>query len=153
MSEMVDVALCMPGLTEGTSEGVVRALARRLAENGYVLPTYEAAAVAREKRSPTGLPFPGVAVALPHADPDQVQKPGIALASLASPVTFRQMGSPGTKLEVRLVVMPALTAKEQAAAGLSRLIERLQDAALRDALLEARSPEAMRAVLGERWTP
>jgi hypothetical protein len=39
MSEMVDVALCMPGLTEGTSEGVVRALARRLAENGYLLPT------------------------------------------------------------------------------------------------------------------
>ena len=49
-----------------------------------------------------------------------------------------QMGSPATQLDVGLVVMPALTAKEQAAAGLARLIELLQDDALRAALVSRR---------------
>ena len=61
------------------------------------------------------------------------------------------MGAPATQLEVALVVMPALTAKEQAAAGLSRIIEVLQDAPLRAALAAAPDAPAMRAVLAGAW--
>jgi PTS system galactitol-specific IIA component len=141
--------LCFVRLDVATAEAAVRHLARELAKAGHVKPSFEAAAVARERRSPTGLPFsgPGGAVALPHAEPEHVVSPAVAIATLARPVKFREMGSPATQLDVALVVMPALTAKEQAAAGLARLIERLQPETLRRALLDAADEAAMRAAL------
>jgi PTS system galactitol-specific IIA component len=145
--------LCVARLAAKSSEEVIRALAQRLLAAGHVRASFESAALTRERRSPTGLPFPGLAVALPHADPEHVLEPAIAVASLAAPVSFRQMGSPGTALSVSLVVMPALTAKEQAAAELSRLIELLQDESLRQALAAAASPSDLCNLLTPRWRP
>jgi PTS system galactitol-specific IIA component len=145
---MIDPELCLVGLAAKTPEEIVRALAAKLLAKGHVRESFEKAALAREKRSPTGLPFPGVAVALPHAEPEHVASPAIAIATLAAPVTFRQMGSPGTKLTVSLVVMPAFSAKEQAGAMLSSLIERLQDDALRDRLVKATDPKTLAEALG-----
>jgi PTS system galactitol-specific IIA component len=125
----------------------IRQLARKLADKGHVLPSFEEAAVKREKRSPTGLPFPDAPVALPHAEPEHVASAACAVAVLASPVKFREMGSPAVQLDAKIVVMPALTAKEQAAAGLASLLEMLQDAELRAALLAATTPEAMLAAI------
>ena len=145
---MIVLELAIARLTAGSNEDVIRALAARLLAAGHVKPSFENAALARERRSPTGLPFPGVAVALPHAEPEHVASPAIAVASLVAPVTFRQMGNPAVKLEVSLVVMPALTAKEQAASELSRLIQVLQDEALRRELVAATDNAALSAVLG-----
>jgi len=145
---VIDAALCLVRLEAKTAQDVVRALARRLVEAGHAQPSFEAAALAREKRSPTGLPFPGVAVALPHAEPEHVVSPAIAVATLASPVKFRQMGSPGIELMVSVVVMPAFSAKEQAGASLSDLIERLQDDALRTRLVEATTADELASALG-----
>jgi PTS system galactitol-specific IIA component len=142
--------LCFARLSAASADAAIRALARELHRAGHVKDSFEAAAVARERRSPTGLPFEGGAVALPHAEPEHVSSHAVAMATLAAPVKFRQMGDPATLLDVRLVVMPALTAKEQAAAGLSRLIEMLQDATLRAALASAPDADAMRALLEAR---
>ncbi|MBI2394525.1 MAG: PTS sugar transporter subunit IIA [Deltaproteobacteria bacterium] len=144
---MIAPDLCLPRLSAKTAEEVIRALARRLAEKGHVRPTFEQAALSREKRSPTGLPFPGVAVALPHAEPEHVATPAIAAATLVAPVVFRQMGSPAIKLSVSVVVMPAFSAKEQAGAGLSELIDRLQDEALRARLVSASTAEEIADLL------
>jgi len=140
---MLSADLCIAGLVAESSDGVVRALAQRLLAAGHVRPSFEGAVITREKRSPTGLPFPGQAVAMPHAEPDHVVSPAIAVASLAKPVFFRQMGAPGTRLEVSLVVMPALTDKEQAAGELSRLVGLLQNDALRSALVQAATSRAI----------
>ncbi len=134
------------GLEAQTDAEVIRALAERL--GSHVKASFAAAAALREKRSPTGLPFPEVAVALPHAEPEHVESPALVVATLAKPVRFRQMGSPKIALEVGLVVMPALTAKEQAAAGLASLLTLLQDLDLRRALVAADSEAAMKAALG-----
>ena len=144
--------LSVPRLSATTAEDVVRALAGKLLLAGHVKPTFEAAALLRERRSPTGLPFPGMGVAMPHAEPEHVVSPAIAIASLAVPVRFRQMGSPATQIEVELVVMPALTSKEQAGAGLARLIELLQDESLRIALTAATTPDEMCAAIRARWS-
>ncbi len=144
--------VCLVHLDVPNAEGAIRALARALHAAGRVKDTFEAAAVARERRSPTGLPFEGAAVALPHAEPEHVVSPALAVASLSRPVKFREMGSPATQLEVALVVMPALTAKEQAGAGLARVIEMLQGGALRSALASASDVAAMRAALAPMWT-
>ena len=145
---MIDAALCLVRLEAKTAPDVVRSLARLLIVKGHALPSFERAALAREKRSPTGLPFPGVAVALPHAEPEHVVSPAIAVATLSRPVLFRQMGSPEIELAVSVVVMPAFSAKEQAGASLSDLIERLQDEALRTRLVEANTAEELAQALG-----
>lgn len=144
---MIDETLCVPRLQANTAEDVVRALSQKLLARGHVKPSFEKAALAREKRSPTGLPFPGIAVALPHAEPEHVASAAIAVATLEKPVTFRQMGDPATKLTVSIVVMPAFSAKEQASAGLSGLIEKLQDEALRDRLMQATDAAALAEAL------
>ena len=144
--------LCVAALQAASPEAVIDALAARLLARGHVKESFAAAALAREKRSPTGLPFDPPAVALPHAEPEHVVAPAIAIASLAAPVAFREMGSPSSRVEVSLVVMPALTAKEQAAAGLSQLIELLQDDELRATLAAATSPADMCRALEGRWT-
>jgi PTS system galactitol-specific IIA component len=146
------VIVCIVRLEVPSAEEAIRALARALHAAGSVKDTFEAAAVARERRSPTGLPFEGGAVALPHAEPEHVVSPALAVATLVRPVKFREMGSPATQLDVGLVVMPALTAKEQASAGLAQLIEMLQGAPLRAALSTCADADAMRAVLAPAWT-
>jgi galactitol PTS system EIIA component len=140
------------GLDVASAEEVIRALSRELCRVGAVRDTFEGAAVARERRSPTGLPFEGGAVALPHAEPEHVLSPALAVATLARSVRFREMGSPAIALDVTLVVMPAFTAKEQASAGLAGVIERLQSAPLRVALVAARDHETIRSLLAPPGT-
>lgn len=139
--------LCLARLTVTSSDEAIGALAALLLARGHVTAGFAQAAIRREKRSPTGLPFEGCAVAIPHAEPENVVSPAIAVATLAMPVTFREMGSPATKLDVELIVMPALTEKQQAAAGLASLLEMLQDATLRDALLAATTGEELASLL------
>ena len=148
MSALLDIPsrFFVPRLVAATDRDVIMLLAKELGD--CALPTFAEAACAREKRSPTGLPFGDVGVAIPHGEPEHVRSPAIVVASLAKPVKFRQMGSPKTFVEVSLVVMPALTAKEQAAAALSGIITLLQDATIRAALIAASSKEEMHAALG-----
>jgi PTS system galactitol-specific IIA component len=148
---MFTTDLCVVGLTAGSAADVIRALASRLLGQGHVKPSFEGAALAREKKSPTGLPFDPWPVALPHAAPEHALSPAIAIATLAAPVSFRQMGSPAVSLQVSIVVMPALTAKEQAAASLSRLVTLLQAEETRGLLVRAASAEELLRMLSERW--
>jgi PTS system galactitol-specific IIA component len=148
---MIEAGLCFVGLDVTSAEAAVRALASALFREGRVKAAFEAAAVSRERRSPTGLPLAGGAIALPHAEPELVEIPAIAVAQLARPVTFREMGNPAVELAVALVVMPALSAKDQAAGGLAKLLTLLQDRALRDELRLASDPVALCAALSRRW--
>jgi PTS system galactitol-specific IIA component len=148
VAPMIEKELSLARLEARTAEDVIRALAQRLHARGAVKDGFEAAALLRERRSPTGLPFPGVAVALPHAEPEHVIESAIAIATLAAPVRFRQMGDPRTELDVSIVVMPALSAKEHAAAGLTRLIELLQDPSRRATLVAAEDADALARAWG-----
>ena len=147
MSALTDIPsrFFLARLTAATDRDVIMLLAKEL--GAHVMSTFAEAASAREKRSPTGLPFGDVGVAIPHAEPEHVQSPAIVIASLATPVRFRQMGSPRTFVLVSLVVMPALTAKEQAAATLSGIIALLQNTTVRAKLVNATTPEEMQAAL------
>jgi len=146
---MFALALSVARLEARSAADVIGALASRLSGAGHVKATFERAAQGREKKSPTGLPFSPWAVALPHADPEHSNSPAIAVATLERPVSFRQMGSPAVRLDVSIVVMPAFTAKEQAASRLSSLIALLQRGEIRERLMSAASPEAILAVLEE----
>jgi PTS system galactitol-specific IIA component len=137
-------------LQAASADAVISTLAGELVSKGHTKASFEKAALARERRSPTGLPFPTFAVAIPHAEPEHVLSPAILVAALAAPIKFREMGSPANAVEAHLVVMPALSAKEQAAGALSELIALLQDDALRRALAEAPTAVVMGEVIRDR---
>jgi len=86
--------VCLAAVAAQTSHEAIGAIARALVDAGCVKPSFEVAAIARERRSPTGLPFEPDAVALPHAEPEHVERAAVAIATLLQPVAFRQMGSP-----------------------------------------------------------
>ena len=147
MAHLFRPELCLARLQAPDAEMVIRAAAGALLEAGLVRPTFAGAVLAREVSSPTGLPLPGRKVAIPHADPEHVITPAVAVAGLAEPVTFREMGDPDSALSVDLVALLALTDKESAQQELVRLIERFQDAALVDRLVATPDAGALFALL------
>lgn len=106
-----------------------------------VSPGFLDAILARERTYPTGLPTEPYGVALPHADPEYVYKPQMAVMTLQDPVDFRVMGDPDLSVSVSLVVALALpeSHKERQAPMLAHLLERMQDQRWLKQVVEARS--------------
>lgn len=90
------------------STDLLRKLSARLLEEGYVKESFAEAVIEREKIYPTGLPTPGVMVALPHTKPEHVIKPGILVANLKKSVLFKEMGSGINDIATELVFMLAV---------------------------------------------
>ncbi|WP_394820977.1 PTS sugar transporter subunit IIA [Pendulispora albinea] len=148
---MIAEAWCLAKLDVTTAERAILEIAAKLVKHGRVRASFGHATVARERRSPTGVPFASLAVAIPHVEPEHVLASSIAVATLASPLAFREMGSPQSVLDVRIVIVPAFEASDQASGALSRLIELLQDDGLRAALVDAQDERGLVRLLLERW--
>jgi len=95
-----------------TATEVLTHLAGLLVRLCYVKPSYTAAVLAREHTFPTGLPTPGIGTAIPHAGIEHTLKPGIAIATLAQPVKFGQLGEPELLIDVSVVFMLSVTRPE-----------------------------------------
>ena len=89
------------------AQAVIDVLAGKLHEEGLVVAEYGEQTYQRELEHPTGLPTKPFCIAFPHADAQGVHSSGLALATLAQPVGFRNMGDPDEELQVSLVIMLA----------------------------------------------
>ena len=90
------------------AEDAIRQVGRLFLNAGFVKDTYIDAVVAREKSYATGLQLADIAIAMPHTDPQHVNRPGVCIAQLAHPVTFEHMGDPDTKVEAEMLFMMAI---------------------------------------------
>jgi PTS system galactitol-specific IIA component len=148
LSGLLEESFVLIGLKADTAEEVIRRLAVPLVEAGCVEEAYANDAWRREQRYPTGLPTSPLAVALPHADPDHVLRPALAVALLATTVRFDQMGSdPAIPLQVQVVFLLALKEREQEATFLRDLMLVLQTPGLLESLAQCRSPAEVTALL------
>ncbi|MPM96566.1 PTS system galactitol-specific EIIA component [bioreactor metagenome] len=68
-------------------------IADRLFHLGYVKETFYQGLAEREAHYPTGLPSVPYAVAIPHCDPVNVVKEGMAIVRFKDPIIFREMGT------------------------------------------------------------
>lgn len=132
---------------ETSPEEVIRALVGRLVASGHVQPGYADACVQREATDPTGLPTAGAAVAIPHADPDLVTRPAVAIAVPTRPVAFAQMGDPDVEVLAEAVFLLALTGPKEQLAALRQIAELVQDAGRLRSLVRATTPAGVRAVI------
>ncbi|MGQ4509815.1 PTS sugar transporter subunit IIA [Dermabacteraceae bacterium P13077] len=115
---------CIAGLRADDAKDALAQLSARLLAAGAVTETFSAALWQREQEYPTGLPLP-VPCVIAHTDPQHVKRDCLALATLAQPVAFQQMGSPEITLAVRLVLVLAVRDGAGQAERLSHLLRAL----------------------------
>jgi PTS system galactitol-specific IIA component len=84
-------------------------------------------------------------VAIPHADPDHVNRSAVCVGVLKSPVRFAQMGTDGsTVLEVPIIFLLAIKEKEKQVEMIQQLISLIQSPSLLEGLPRTKnSSEAM----------
>lgn len=132
-----------------SAEEVIRRLAARLEEEGFVRPSFAEAVLERERTNPTGLPLAGdLHVAIPHADVEHVIAPALAIATLEQPVAFRNMVNPEEIVPVSVVIVMALNEPHGQIEMLQRLAELFQNLERIRQIYEARLPEEVIAHLG-----
>lgn len=105
---MIDIDLVSLDMEAKTSMDVIYNLGKLMQDKSYVKDSYIDAVIAREEELPTGLNIDNFYVAIPHTDSNHVNKSNIAIATLKSPVEFREMINPDGKINVELVFLLAV---------------------------------------------
>ena len=106
---ILDRELTFWDLEADTDVGVIGILADKLIGKGIVRESFKSAVIAREQTIPTGLHTERIGIALPHTSEDHVNRNGLAVGFLRSPVRFRAMGMPEEEVSVEIVFLLALT--------------------------------------------
>lgn len=123
----------------------IRQLTAALVKTGHVMPGFAADVWTREQTFPTGLPTQPLAVAIPHADPDHVNRSAVCIGILSSPVRFGQMGTDGsTTLDAHLLFMLAIKEREKQVEMIQQLMTLIQTGSLLEGLMRVKdSAEAI----------
>lgn len=110
-----------------SQEDVIRALGERLIQTGCIEEQYVSEVLEREKHYPTGLEIGEVNAAIPHAVPDFVKQPSIAVGIVKQGVAFRNMADPSQSLDVHVVFLLAMTNPESQLKMLEQTMALIQD--------------------------
>lgn len=110
---------------------------------GFTRPGFCEALIQREEEFPTGLPME-IPLAIPHAYPEYVIKPGVGVALLDPAVTFREMGGEEDQtLLARLVVLMLVTPDIAHTSDLSIIIDMFKDPGWLNIFSKAGTPEEL----------
>lgn len=126
-----------------TTDDLFRDIVPRLVAEGVANPSLVDALITREAAYPTGLNFGHVQVALPHADPEHVTRPGILLVRHTQPITFGAMGEAGVTVDATASLWPIVVDAQAQLELLGKLIAVLQDEASATLLIEGDQAEAL----------
>lgn len=139
MSELIGPELVHIRIEVPNRDTLFTVMANRLQEEGRVESTFLQGLIDREVHYPTGLPVNG-GVAIPHTDPEHVLKDSISIATLATPVGFREMaGIDDTEIPVDVVFVLALGGSGQHLTMLQRVIKCIQDLEFMDVIRHSES--------------
>lgn len=127
----------------------LKRLTDTLMEKGFVKEGYYEMLMAREAAYPTGLRTEPFAVAVPHADPDCVLKPCIAIARLEQPVEFEEMGNETQTVPVKYIFNLVLQKMEQQLELLQTVIGVFSNRDLMERLETETSPDKIAELLCE----
>lgn len=135
--------LIVRGIDASDAQDAIRQVGQRFLDADFVKNTYIEAVSAREKIYPTGLQLAGIAVAMPHTDPQHVKRAGVCIAQLAHPVTFKHMGDPDTKVEVEMLFMMAILNPDEQIELLQKVLNVFQQPQVVSAFRSADSDEEL----------
>lgn len=131
-----------------SSTETIKLLANALIRNGFAREGLVKGVLSREKKFPTGINTE-IPIAIPHSGPEFTIRKGLAIATLKNPVKFHEMRDPEKSLDVRIVIMPVLTGKEEDGKEFYEVIQKLRDSEVANELLQCHSPQTIEKVLTE----
>jgi len=128
---------------------VITALGELMFKGGYVKDTYLAAVLDREEKMPTGLMTQVYGIAIPHSDPEFVNRSAIAIAALEHPVNFKNMANPDEDIPVYLVLLLAIAEKGSVTKVLARLAEAFLNPSALNQFLAQKTSQQLSAHLSD----
>lgn len=129
---------------------VLKKLADVLENKGIVKDTYYTAIIERESNFPTGLDVQGINVAIPHCDVVNVNEGGLCVGILKKGTTFAKMDDPDAEIEVKMVVMLALTEPHGHIEMLQRIIALIQDQDLLNMIVSSNNVDEIYGLCKDR---
>jgi PTS system galactitol-specific IIA component len=105
-----------------SKEALFEEVSKQLLIEGYVKNGYLDALVSREKKFPTGIES-AINLAIPHAEPEEVNQNTFVIVTLAKPLHFASMMEPEKLLEVPLVILLVLNDGKDQIAFLQRITD------------------------------
>lgn len=145
---MFDEEIVLLDITPKDSTEALSMVSDELIKKAVVKESYKDAVIKREKEFPTGLNAPSCGIAIPHTDAIHVNKPQIAIARLAQPVKFLQMGD-GANVEAKLIFMLALKEPHAQLETLQKLMALIQNETAVTELIAAKDSKTVINVLKE----
>ncbi|WP_459860976.1 PTS sugar transporter subunit IIA [Hydrogenophilus hirschii] len=142
LASLIATAQVRLDVDASSKKRVLEKVAEALAEQGCDAGKLFSALIERERLGSTGL---GEGIAIPHARVPGLTEPRIAILRLAQPVDFDAVDNQPVTIVVALLVPEQAT--ETHLEILSELAERLSRPEVREAILSAETPEALRAAL------
>jgi activator of the mannose operon, transcriptional antiterminator len=145
---MLNEGLIFQQVGASSSTEAIILLGNALIGNGFARKGLLKGVLSREEEFPTGINTE-VSIAVPHSGPEFTIRKGLAIATLKNPVKFHEMRDPEKSLDVRIVIMPVLTGKEEDGREFYEVMKKLTDSEVAEKLLQSRSPQAiMRTLMG-----
>lgn len=129
------------GLEAVSQEEVVHQLCEHLAGQEAIVSGYEESLLEREEDYPTGLDLGEVCAAIPHTDPQYARDTKLVVATLASPVAWKNMEDPDDQVMVSVVVLSLFDKAEKQLEALKKIMGIIQDQDTLKQVLSASGPD------------
>ena len=127
MADMFDAKIALFHQKAEGKEAALKLLADELIKSGVAKDSFYDGIITREKNFATGLTLNNMCVAIPHTDPEHVNRTQIAFMSLTEPVDFIEMGTDDKVIPVTMMFMLALKEAHQQLDMLMKLMDVFQN--------------------------
>ena len=127
MSDIFDAKIALFQQHAENKEEALKLLADEFVRTGVAKDTFYEGLINREKEFPTGLSLNNMAVAIPHTDPEHVNRTQVGFMTLDEPVEFIEMGTEDKVIPVKMMFMLALKEAHQQLEMLTKLMDVFQN--------------------------
>jgi PTS system galactitol-specific IIA component len=131
-------------ITKMDSKSNVEALklmSESLFKNNYAKDCFFEKVIEREKNFPTGIKTKSIGIAIPHTQPEFVNKSSICVGILNKPIIFHQMTNENGTVEVSIIFLLALTDANKHVNVLQNLVKIIKNESLLNSMLKMSKKE------------
>ena len=118
---------------------------------GYVEDSYRESISKREEQFPTGIQTTTVGVAIPHADPENLKKPFIAVVIPRNSIEFEPMGNAEECIQARLIFMLGVLKNGDQVIALQKLMNLLSNDCAVQQLLQEKECKAILEIIQKNF--
>ena len=127
MADMFDAKIALFHKHAESRDEALKMLADEFMKCGVAKDSFYDGILSREKVFATGLTLNNMCVAIPHTDPEHVNRTQIGFMTLDEPVEFIEMGTDDKKIPVTMMFMMALKEAHQQLDMLMKLMDVFQN--------------------------